>query len=297
MKHKILKFSLIFIAAMACKSGEKRADATGTFEADEILISAEASGTLLQWNIAEGQTISAGRLAGIVDTVQLQLKKLQMQAQVGAVLSKRPDIQSQIAVIQAQLGVAEREQWRIANLVKAEAATQRQLDDINAQILVLGSQLNAQQTALKNTSNGITEETNPIAIQIMQINDQIRRCHIINPISGVILNTYVHSFEVVAPGKPLYKIADMSEMTLRAYVTGDQFDKIRLGQKVVVMVDSDKKALKKYNGVVNWISDKAEFTPKTIQTKDERANLVYAVKIKVPNDGLLKIGMYGEVNF
>lgn len=281
----------------SCKGNTEKPDASGTFEADEILISSEGNGALKLWNVQEGQTIQAGTTVGLIDTIPLYLKKKQLVSQIGAVLSKRPDIKSQIAVLQEQLQVAQREKIRIGNLVKADAATSKQLDDINAQVELIQRQIHAQEVALNTTSNGIAEEANPILIQIEQLNDQLRRCHVINPIQGTVLANYVHPFELVGNGKALYKIADMSSMILRAYITGDQFGKIKIGDQIQVSTDDGKKGLRNYTGQVEWISDKAEFTPKTIQTKEERANLVYAVKIRIKNDGFLKIGMYGEIRF
>jgi HlyD family secretion protein len=196
-----------------------------------------------------------------------------------------------------QLKTAERDQQRISNLVKADAATQKQLDDANAQIELIKKQIVAQQSALGITSGSITQQAAPLEVQIAQINDQLEKCKIINPVKGTVLAKYAEPNEMATMGKPLYKVADISSLTLRAYITGSQLAQVKLNQKVKVLVDDVKDGTREYQGVVVWISDKAEFTPKTILTKEERANLVYAVKIKVPNDGLLKLGMYGEIKF
>ncbi len=297
MKHINIAFSAGLLLIAGCGKNNLKPDASGNFEADEILISAETSGSLKQWNLEEGMSIQAGKLVGSIDSLQLQLKKQQLTAQIGAVLSRKPDIQSQLAVLQEQWDIAKKEQKRISNLVNAGAATTKQLDDINAQMELISRQINAQKIALNTTSNGLTEETNPIQFQIAQLNDQLHKCSIINPITGTVLANYVHTFELVNAGKPLYKIADLSTLILRGYITGNQLGKIQLGKTVKVQVDDGKGGMKNYDGKVEWVSDKAEFTPKTIQTQDERANLVYAIKIRVKNDGFLKIGMYGEIVF
>lgn len=281
----------------SCNNGTGKPDASGTFEAEETVISAEAAGVIKKFDIEEGQELKPGVVVGYVDSVQLYLRKRQLVAQIGAILSKKPDISSQIAVLEEQLRIAQREQKRIENLVKADAATTKQLDDVNAQVDVLQKQIVAQRTLLGNTSTGIGEETNPVLLQIAQLNDQLMKCRIVNPVNGTVLAKYAREYELAAPGKALYKIADLSTLTLRAFVTGDQLSRIKLGQKVKVDVDAGSGSYKEHEGTISWISDKAEFTPKTIQTKDERANLVYAIKVIVKNDGLLKIGMYGEIYF
>jgi len=279
----------------ACNGDKNLYDASGTFEAVETIVSAEATGTIRTLLLEEGQLLHAGQSVGSIDSVQLYLKKKQLQAQILAVLSKRPDIGSQVASLREQLKQAEREQQRITRLLKADAATQKQLDDANAQIAIIQKQIEGIQSSLSITSSSLNEETSPLQVQIEQLNDQLHKCRIINPIEGTVLTKYTEANEMATTGKPLYKIADIATITLRAYVTGDQFASIKLNQKVHVLVDTDKDNYKTYEGTIEWISDKAEFTPKTIQTKDERANLVYAVKIRVKNDGFLKIGMYGEV--
>jgi len=210
---------------------------------------------------------------------------------------RRPDVRIQISAIEQQITTAKSERKRVENLLKANAANQKQLDDINAQISVLEKQLDAQKTTLVTTNQGITDDTEGIKLQVAQTEDQLNKCRITSPINGTVLLKYAEMGEVAAPGKALFKIADTNNMILRAYVTNDQLSKLKVGQKVKVYCDSEKKEMKEYEGTLAWISQKSEFTPKTIQTKDERANLVYAVKVNVKNDGLLKIGMYGNVKF
>jgi HlyD family secretion protein len=279
----------------ACSKKEEDFGASGAFEAEETIISSEASGTIKAFDIVEGQELRAGQRIGFIDTIQLYLKKEQLKAQVKSILVNKPNVSAQLAALQEQLKGAEREQKRFASLVKADAATQKQLDDATTQVDVLRKQIAAQQSSLGISTAGITEQTIPVELQIRQLNDQLAKCYIINPVKGIVLSKYVEANEMAAPGKPLYKIADMSSITLRAYITGDQLAKIKLNQVVKVMTDDGNKGYKTYDGKITWISDKAEFTPKTIRTKDERANLVYAIKVKVKNDGYLKIGMYGQL--
>lgn len=294
---KILCISAFAFLLAACKKEQSAFDASGTFEAKETIVSTTASGRIMQFTIEEGQQLKANDNVGYIDTVQLYLKKQQLQAQIKAVLSKQPDKSSQLATVQEQIKTAKTEKQRIQNLLNAGAATQKQLDDINAQITVLEKQLAAQQSSLNTTSSSINSEVAPILLQIEQINDQLLKSSIVNPVNGTVLTKYAEQDEIAVAGKALYKIADLSEMTLRAYITGDQLASIQNGQTVNVSVDDGNGGYKQLAGTVTWISDKAEFTPKTIQTKEERANLVYAVKIAVKNDGYIKIGMYGEVNF
>ncbi len=294
------QFSVFIIALFAiasCNRNDNEFDASGTFESEETIISAEAAGTIKQFDVEEGQTLKAGEVIGYIDSTQLYLKKKQIQAQMAATLSQRPDISKQVAALQEQMKGAEREQKRVTNLLKSDAATQKQLDDVNTQIDVIGKQISALESSLDITTASISKGSVPLQIQIEQLNDQLDKCRLVNPIDGTVLTKYAEANEVAAPGKPLYKIADMSSLLLRAYITSDQLSNLKLSQTVAVFTDDGKDKYKQYKGKVSWISDKAEFTPKTIQTKDERANLVYAVKIRVKNDGLLKLGMYAEVKF
>ena len=285
------------ILLSACNQNRDIFDASGSFEAVETIISAQAQGMLKAFEVEEGQTLQAGQRMGYIDSVQLYLKKKQLEAQVAAVLEKKPNIPIQIAASQEQLKTAEKEKTRIANLLKGDAATPKQLDDLNAQIEVLKKQIEAQRTSLSISSEGIDKDIIPLQVQIEQLEDQLDKCKIVNPINGTVLTKYAEANEVASIGKPLYKIADLSNMILRVYITGNQLPQIKLNQKVKVLTDDGKGGYNEAEGRISWISDKAEFTPKTIQTKDERANMVYAIKVKVKNDGLYKIGMYGEISY
>lgn len=286
---------VIFIAS--CGNKNVTSDASGTFEATEIIVSSQVSGEILKSNILEGSLVQQGDVAFETDSVQLVLKRQQLMAQMKAVLSRRPDMNKQTQVFKEQLKQALNEQKRIEQLLSKGAATQKQKDDIDAQVRIVQSQLAASESGLMISSNSLSEETLPLKVQIDQINDQLSHCKVRHPVSGTVLNTYVETGEWVVPGKQLYKIADMREVYLRAYVTGDQFAALKLNQKVTVLTDDGKGGYKSTEGVISWISNKAEFTPKTIQTHDERANLVYAVKVRVRNTGDIKIGMYGELKF
>jgi HlyD family secretion protein len=285
------------IALVSCNNKKNNFDASGTFEAEETIISSEAAGTIKQFDIEEGQVLKAGQQIGFIDSTQLFLKKKQLQAQITAILSKRPDIATQVASLEEQLASAEKEQKRISNLVKADAATTKQLDDVTSQIEVIKKQIDAQKSALGISSAGISNDAIPMQVQVEQTNDQLARCKIVNPVNGTVLAKYAEANEMAAPGKPLYKIADLHSILLRAYVTGNQLPDLKLNQQVKVLTDDGKGNYKETAGTITWINNKAEFTPKTIQTKDERANMVYAIKVNVINDGTFKIGMYGELKF
>lgn len=294
MKKTLIILSATILLA-SCAGEENAFDATGTFEAKEIIVSTGVGGKIIQLKAEEGDSLSANAIVGTIDTTQLYLKKLQLQAQIKAVLSKQPDINSQIAGLQEQIKTANAEKIRIDNLVAAGVGTQKQADDIRSQITVLQKQLDAQQTALQITSQSIYQEVAPLTLQIAQVDDQLVQSAILNPVKGTVLTLYAEQGEFTTPGKAIYKIADLSTMTLRAYITGAQLAQIKLGQQVTVKIDNGEKNYSELTGTIYWISEKAEFTPKTIQTKEERANLVYAIKVKVPNNGQIKIGMYGEL--
>ena len=294
MKKTLIILSATIMLA-SCASEENAFDATGTFEAKEIIVSTGVGGKIIQLKAEEGDSLTANAIVGTIDTTQLYLKKLQLQAQIKAVLSKQPDINSQIAALQEQIKTANTEKMRIDNLVAAGVGTQKQADDIRSQIAVLQKQLDAQQTALQITSQSIYQEVAPLTMQIAQVDDQLVQSAILNPVKGTVLTLYAEQGEFTTPGKAIYKIADLSTMTLRAYITGSQLAQIKIGQQVTVKIDNGEKNYSELPGTIYWISEKAEFTPKTIQTKEERANLVYAIKVKVPNNGQLKIGMYGEL--
>ena len=281
----------------ACGNGAPKYDATGTFETTEVLVSAEASGRLLYFDIEEGMLLKAGEEVGVVDTVQLYLKKLQLEASIKSVEEQRPDILKQVAATKEQISAAQRERNRVANLLKVGAANQTQLDDAEDQRDVLRKQLVAQNSTLSNSHQSLTWQSSSVGIQVAQVEDQLKKCHITSPITGTVLAKYAEAGELTAMGTPLFKVADTEQMYLRAYITSEQLSQVKLGQKVTVFSDYGTDEHKQYPGVVTWISDTSEFTPKTILTKNERANLVYAVKIAVHNDGLLKIGMYGGVEF
>lgn len=281
----------------ACGNGAPKYDATGTFETTEVLVSAEASGRLLYFDIEEGMLLKAGEEVGVVDTVQLYLKKLQLEASLKSVEEQRPDILKQVAATKEQISAAQRERNRVANLLKVGAANQKQLDDAEDQLEVLRKQLVAQNSTLSNSHQSLTWQSSSVGIQVAQVEDQLKKCHITSPITGTVLAKYAEAGELTAMGTPLFKVADTEQMYLRAYITSEQLSQVKLGQKVTVFSDYGTDEHKQYPGVVTWISDTSEFTPKTILTKNERANLVYAVKIAVYNDGLLKIGMYGGVEF
>jgi len=299
MKNKLTLISSFALSVflLSCSNGNGDFDATGTFESEEVIVSAEATGKLIFFNIEEGMNLKKDQIAAVVDTTQLYLKKRQLESTIKSVLVTQPDIPTQLASIKEQIITAEREKNRIDNLVKTNAATSKQLDDINSQLEVLNKQYDAARSSLTITKQGIISQTLPLKTQVEQIQDQINKSITKNPVDGTVLTRYAMQNEVTSNGKALYKIADLSTMTLRAYINGEQLSQIKLGQKVKVFVDNGEGNQKELSGEIYWISSKAEFTPKTIQTKDERANLVYAIKVKVINDGYLKIGMYGEVNF
>lgn len=281
----------------ACNRGDNNFDATGTFEATEILVSSEANGKIMELNIEEGDRLDAGAMLGYVDSTQLYLKKMQLAAGLRSVDVRKPDIRKQIAALEQQIATARTEQQRMENLVKAKAGNQKQVDDIVNNIKYLQKQLDAQYSTLNKTTGGADAEAESILYQIMQLDDQLQKSRIINPQAGTVLVKYAEPGEVTAAGKSLYKIADTDLLYLRAYITADQLSTLKLGQAVRVFADYGESDRWEYPGTITWISDKSEFTPKGIQTKDERANLVYAIKIAVKNDGLLKIGQYGETVF
>jgi len=290
---------LCFVAlAASCYNKNHVADAYGNFEvANEIIISAEGTGKLLSFSVEEGITLNKGDVVGLIDTTQLHLQKLQLKANIAALHAQMPNIPPQLKALQDQLSAAEREKRRIENLLKNDAATTKQLDDVTANCTVLGSQIAALKSSLNTQVQGLLAQTESLQAQMELINNAIEKCVIINPIGGVILTKYANCFEFTATGKPLYKIADLTAMTLRVYVSEDQLGKVHIGETCEVRMDMPDGKLKSYTGLVSWVSDKSEFTPKMIQTKNERVNLVYAVKIVIQNDGDIKIGMPGEVRF
>ena len=304
MKNVIVLMAVIAFAA--CSGGGDEHDATGMFEATEVIVSAEQTGKLLYFDVDEGDVLAKGQQVGLVDTqqvglvdtVQLQLRAMQLGATKEAYASQRPDIEKQIAATRQQLTKAELEVKRYSALVRDNAANRKQLDDAESSVRVLRRQLDAQLSQLNNTTGSLNRQMDAAEIQRRQVIDNLEKCRVKSPIGGTVLDKYAEAGEYATPGKPLFKIADVADMKLRAYVDAPQLTSLKVGQPVKVYADFGEDGNREYKGVIEWISDKAEFTPKTIQTRDERANLVYAVKIAVKNtDGLIKIGMYGEVDF
>lgn len=293
MSNKL--FFSLFIIMTACSGNKNDYDATGTFEATEITVSAEQNGRLHSFNITEGMKLEALQQVGLIDTVQLALQARALGATKESIASQRPDLTKQIAATRQQLEKAEMEQRRFEALFNDKAATQKQVDDALSAVNVLRKQLEAQISALNNTTQSLNSQMSATDIQRLQVLDQLQKCYIITPISGTVLNKYMEAGEFATIGKPLFKIADIENMYLRAYVTSAQLSNVKIGQGVKVFADFGGGDRKEYQGTVTWISERSEFTPKTILTKDERADLVYAVKIAVKNDGFIKIGMYGEV--
>ena len=287
---------LVLVAAVlgACSQSNGNYDASGTFEATEIIVSAESSGKITALNLREGEHLQKDQVVGAIDSIQVYLRKKQLQHSIRALLSRHPEIRKQIAVLGQQIATQKNEKVRVEKLVAANAANRKQLDDINAQLAVLEKQLAAQQSTLSITSKGIDEDAATLEIQVQQADDLLKKCRIVNPVEGTVLVKYAEAGEMAVPGKSLYKIANLDTLIFRAYITSGQLTLLKPGQTVRVFSDFGD-ATREYHGVVEWISEKSEFTPKTIQTQDERANLVYAVKIAVKNDGYLKIGMYGQV--
>lgn len=296
---------------MACGNKNGKFDATGTFEADEVIVSSELAGKIISFSVEEGQTISKDSIVAVVDAASISLQKEQVEANIQALSEKTADVSPQVRLLENQLAVQQsllsnllHEQVRIQNLLKQDAATGKQLDDITSQVdvakknmAVTQQQISVQRSNVATQNRGIMSEGKPLEKRIAQLDDQLKRATILNPVQGTVITKYAEQGEITAAGKALYKIADLSTMTLRAYITGTQISEVKLGQVVKVLVDDGADKYKELPGTVTWIADKAEFTPKTIQTKEERANLVYAIKVKVKNDGYLKIGMYGEIKF
>ena len=285
----------LVLAATACSTDKKDYDATGTFEATEVTVSAEQNGRLMDFTPEEGQTLQAGQQVGLIDTVQLWLKARQTGATRQAYADQRPDTQKQMATLRQQLAKARQEQARFEALVDDNAANRKQLDDARSAVQVLQRQIDAQAAQLGNSTRSLNSQMSAAEIQRAAVLDQLEKCHIQSPIAGTVIEKYAERGEFAAIGKPLFKVADMERMYLRAYVTTAQLQNVKIGQPVTVFADYGDGNRREYRGTVSWISARSEFTPKTILTDDERADLVYAVKIAVKNDGYIKIGMYGEV--
>ena len=290
---RILFCAAAFLLA-ACDRGGNF-DATGTFEATEVTVSAEAAGRILRFDAEEGDLLTAGEQVGEIDTVQLYLRRLQLERQRASVRSERPDIAKQAAALREQIAKQRTERRRVENLLRDGAATAKQLDDMDAQLKVLNGQLEALLSTLANSAASIDENASAIDLQIAQVEDQLRKCRIVSPVAGTVMARYAEAGELASAGRPLMKAADLGTLYLRAYFTSDQLAGLRLGEPVTVTADFGGDARYDYPGRITWIASESEFTPKTIQTRDTRANLVYAVKIAVRNDGRLKLGLYGEV--
>ena len=298
MRKVSIILCITVLITTSCSHKNNSADAYGNFEAvNEIVISSEGNGKLLSFSIEEGMSLRKGDAIGLIDTTQLHLQKLQLKANIAALRAQMPNIPPQLKALKEQLSAAEREKRRIENLLKNDAATTKQLDDVTSSCAVIEGQIAALKSSLNTQTQGLLAQEEPLRSQINVIDDLIEKCLITNPIDGVILTKYANCFEFTATGKPLYKIADLTAMTLRVYLSEDQLGKVHIGQTCEVRMDMPDGKLKTYTGLVSWISDKSEFTPKMIQTKNERVNLVYAVKISMQNDGGIKIGMPGEVKF
>ena len=292
---KKIIMGIVAVACLTACSEKSDFDATGTFEAVDVIVSSEASGRILSFDAAEGMSVSRGEMLGVVDSVQLHLQRRQLKAQQAALLSSRPDIQKQVTSLREQIAKQRSEQTRVENMLRDGAATTKQLDDIQAQIRILEGQLTAMLSTLNSNSATIESNVEALEAQIALLDDRIEKCRIVSPIDGTVLLKYVEAGELATPGKPLMKIADLNNIYLRAYFTSDQLANIALGDTVTVTADFGGDELIDYTGRIAWISAESEFTPKSIQTKDSRANLVYAVKIYVENDGRIKIGHYGKV--
>ena len=292
-----MKRIVYIVAAMLAVScgTEAEFDAQGTFEATEVIISSEAAGRILSFDIEEGMAINADEPLAVIDSVQLHLQRSQLEAQLSALLNSRPDVQTQVASLREQIATLKVEQRRIENMLRDGAATEKQKDDVDSQIRILESQLSATLSTLNTNTSTINSNAEAIRVQISALNDRIGKCRAVSPISGTVLVKYAQEGELATVGKPLVKIADLGNIYLRAYFTSDQLASIKLGDEVTVIADFGGEERYDYVGRIAWISAESEFTPKTIQTKDSRANLVYAVKIAVENDGRLKIGLAGEV--
>ena len=292
MKYRNLFFALLLVA---CGGNEREYDATGTFEATETTVSAEQSGRLMALAVNEGDEVALGQEVGLVDTTQLWLKLQQTEATKTVYQSQKPDMEKQLAATRQQLVKAQQEQQRYKELVADGAAPTKMLDDATSQVQVLQKQLDALRSSLTTSTQALDRQMATADVQVSQLRDQLRKCHIAAPTKGTVLEKYAEQGEFVSTGKPLFKLADVESMFLRAYITSAQLKQVKVGQQVKVFADYGGGERKAYDGRITWISNHSEFTPKTILTDDERADLVYAVKIAVKNDGFIKIGMYGEV--
>ena len=291
---KRIVYIVAVVLAASCGT-EAEFDAQGTFEATEVVVSSEATGRILNFEVEEGMAVEANQMVGAIDSVQLHLQRKQLVAQQSALLGSRPDVKKQVAALREQIAKQNEELRRVENMLKDGAATKKQKDDIEAQIKILERQLDATLSTLDKNTSTINNNSAALEAQIAALDDRISKCRVISPVGGTVLVKYAEAGELATVGKPLMKIADLDNIYLRAYFTSDQLAKVNLGDEVKVVADFGGEERYDYTGRVAWISSESEFTPKTIQTKDSRANLVYAVKIAVENDGRLKIGLAGEV--
>ena len=287
----------LLVTLVACRQTGHHADATGMFESTEVVVSAQVAGPLWRLDVEEGDSLIAGQEVALVDTVALSLQRDRLEADWLATADQRSDVGKQVAATRRQIARAQLEVDRCRALVARQAGTQQQLDDAEAQLDVLRRQLEAQLSTLTLGNRAVSHQQRSVAGRMAEVNDQLRRCHVQAPMAGVVLTKYAEAGEMVGVGTPLFRLADMRRVFLRAYVTGGQVSRLKVGQKATVYADDGTEGYRRYAGRITWISEQAEFTPKTIQTRDERADLVYAVKIAVTNDGFIKLGMYGEVEF
>lgn len=295
--HFLLGAGMALIGFSGCSNHENGADAYGHFEAKEIVVSAQGNGQILALNLEEGQVLKAGQIAGLIDTTTLALQRAQLLATMGTVRKKTQDPSPQIKVLEEQKRTLLTEKARVEALLKEEAALPKQLDDIKGQLAVIEEQIRAARANADRFNQAVLAETDPLAAQLNLLDEQISRCYVKNPVEGTVILKWAEPGELASIGKPLFKIADLRHMELRAYISGDQLSAVKIGQTVTVHFDTGKDQLQSLPGTISWISPQAEFTPKIVQTKDERVNLVYAIKVAVENDGVLKIGMPGEVIF
>lgn len=290
MKSNVIIFALTTLF-FGCSNENHKSDAFGNFEAETVIVSAESSGKIIQLNVEKGQKIEAGEIAALIDTIQIHLKLSQIEAQKAAVEAKRQSVNAQVAVFEEQKKNLQINEKRIAQMLADGAATQKQLDEISGQISVIGRQIESTKTQF----TSVNKELQVLDTQHEATLDLLNRCKVISPATGTILETYAEQGELATPGKPLFKMANLNELTLKVYVSGAQLPQLKIGQEVEVLVDKNETENQAFSGKITWISPEAEFTPKIIQTKEERVKLVYAVKIAVENDGTLKIGMPGEM--
>ena len=297
MKFKYLLFAIVITGLSACSEQESKSDAYGNFEAIEYMISSEVPGKIIDFKVEEGQNLKKNSIVAVIDTTLLHTQKQLLKATIKATKSKLQNVKPEIAVLNEQKSHLLHEKERLAKLVEGNAATQKQVDDLNSQIKILDKRILATQSKVHDINKSILAQISPMEVQLQQVEERIEKSKVVNPIDGQVLSVFKRQGEVAGAGMPLYKIADLSTIELKAYVTGVQLPHIKLDQEVTVLIDDTENTNKSYQGIISWISNKAEFTPKTIQTKEERVNLVYAIKVRVKNDGSMKIGMPGEVVF